>query len=132
MRRGRVTWTVHRRGTVAAAGMAAVLLAGACAAASGAARTCQHGGGAEACLVENGKAYRLEVTGLRARSELVVAFAGEERSMVLTADDRGRVPDASGASGFLPGPSPQQVTLTGRLRAGAEVGFELEVPAVAR
>lgn len=118
------------RGTVVGISMLAALASAACGSTPAAERTCRQAGGAELCLVEAETAYRLEGTGLRARSELLVAMDDEERPMVLMADEAGKVPGESGASGVLPGPTAQHMTVTGRSATGVDVRFEFEIPAV--
>ena len=112
--------------------MLAVLVSAACGSTAAGERTCRQEGGAEVCLVEGETAYRLEGTGLRARSELLVAVDEEERPMVLTADEAGSVPGESGAAGVLPGRTAQRLMVTGRSATGVDVRFEFEIPAVSR
>lgn len=118
--------------TAATVAMLATILSGACGSKAAAQRTCRQSAGAEVCLVEADTAYKLEGSGLRPRSELLVAMDGDERAMSLTADGGGSVPDEAGVAGFLPGPTAQHVTVTGRSVTGTEVRFEFEIPAVSR
>lgn len=117
---------------VAGISVLAALVSAACGSTTATERTCRQEGGAEVCLVEAEMAYRLEGTGLRARSELLVAVDDEQRPMVLRADETGNVPGEGGASGVLPGPTAQRMTVTGRSAAGVDVRFEFEIPAISR
>lgn len=119
------------RGMAVGVSTLAALVSAACGSTTAAERTCRQESGAEVCLVEADAAYRLEGTGLRARSELLVAV-DEGRAMVFTADEAGGVPGESAASGVLRGPTVQHMTVTGRSAAGVDVRFEFEIPAVSR
>ena len=120
------------RGTAATIAMLATLLSAACSSKAAAERTCRQSGGAEVCLVEADPAFKLEGTGFRPRSEVLVAVDDDERAMVLTADDGGSVPEEGGSSGVLPGPTVQHLTVTGRSVTGADVRIEFEIPAVSQ
>ncbi len=91
---------------------------------------CRRSNDAELCLRGDGNAYKLEVSGFRARSELAVIVDGNEGRPVAL-DDRGKTSQAA-VVGVLAGPVEQRVTVSGMSVGGLGTTFDFVVPAVTR